>query len=170
MQKVYCLNRCNPAVLNKDHKFLVYILNYIVFLVAHRFSIFRLKLLKTYWKRKNRWKSAINSNLSYGQKNKEKGWRYCKFTKENNGTGWEYQGVGRDIRISLTSLLAQGGGFLMKFINAVEILIIKDQYPRCSPKHQSYSKVAKFDWKRFFRQRKALFETRKRCVIYASKH
>ena len=33
--------------------------------------------------------------------------------------------------MSLTSLLAQGGGFLMKFINAVEILIIKDQYPRC---------------------------------------
>ena len=59
--------------------------------------------------------------------------------------GWEYQGVGRDIRISLTSLLAQGGGFLMKFINAVEILIIKGQYPRCSPKHQSYSKVTKFD-------------------------
>ena len=47
--------------------------------------------------------------------------------------------------MSLTSLLAQGGGFLMKFINAVEILIIKDQYPRCSPKHQSYSKVSKFD-------------------------
>ena len=47
--------------------------------------------------------------------------------------------------MSLTSLLAQGGGFLMKFINAVEILIIKDQYLRCSPKHPSYSKVAKFD-------------------------